>query len=149
MDLSTSNLTRRELDILRLVPKGMSNRKISRILGISEKTVKNHLSTIYAKIGATGRTQAALYAMRADQVAVVPVRPPEGGVRRLTSRETDVLRLITEGMSNRRIAQNLAISEKTVKNHLSAIYTKIGATDRTQAALYFLDGRSDDDVEIP
>lgn len=137
MDLSTSNLTRRELDILRLVPKGMSNRRISRILGISEKTVKNHLSTIYAKIGASGRTQAALYAMRADQTAGPAIQSPDG-VRRLTSRETDVLRLITEGMSNRKIAQRLAISEKTVKNHLSAIYTKIGATDRTQAALYAL-----------
>ncbi|GLW46828.1 hypothetical protein Stsp02_24900 [Streptomyces sp. NBRC 14336] len=133
MDLSTSNLTRRELDILRLVPQGMTNRRISRILGISEKTVKNHLSTIYAKIGASGRTQAALYAMRADQ-AGLPEQRPEGV--RLTSRETDVLRLITEGLTNRGIAQSLAISEKTVKNHLSAIYTKIGATDRTQAALY-------------
>jgi DNA-binding NarL/FixJ family response regulator len=113
----------------------MSNRRISRILGISEKTVKNHLSTIYAKIGATGRTQAALYAMRADQAGEITARPPDE-VRQLTSRETDVLRLVTEGMSNRTIAQRLAISEKTVKNHLSAIYTKIGATDRTQAALY-------------
>ncbi|MFH9005891.1 response regulator transcription factor [Streptomyces afghaniensis] len=133
--LSTSSLTRRELDVLRLVPEGMSNRRISRILGISEKTVKNHLSAIYTKTGTTGRTQAALYAVRAD-LACRPAGRASPDTRRLTSREKDVLRLITEGMSNRKIAQHLAISEKTVKNHLSAIYTKTGTTDRTQAALY-------------
>ena len=55
---------------------------------------------------------------------------------KLTSRELDVLRLLARGSSNRIIARTLDISEKTVKNHLSSIYFKIGATDRTQAALY-------------
>ncbi|MFF1871480.1 response regulator transcription factor [Kitasatospora herbaricolor] len=54
----------------------------------------------------------------------------------LTSREYCILRQLTLGLSNRLIARNLAISEKTVKNHLSSIYLKIGATDRTQAALH-------------
>lgn len=54
----------------------------------------------------------------------------------LTPRESDVLQLISQGMTNRRIARRLCISEKTVKNHLSAIYAKIGVTGRTQAALY-------------
>jgi DNA-binding CsgD family transcriptional regulator len=55
-------LTYRELDVLGLLAQGLSNRLISRRLDISEKTVKNHLSSIYFKIGATHRTQAALYA---------------------------------------------------------------------------------------
>ncbi|MVO88159.1 hypothetical protein GPA10_26220 [Streptomyces sp. p1417] len=54
----------------------------------------------------------------------------------LTARERGVLRLLALGLSNRLIARELGISEKTVKNHLSSIYLKIGATDRTQAALY-------------
>lgn len=54
----------------------------------------------------------------------------------LTEREVEVLRLVARGESNRSIARKLYISEKTVKNHLTNIFQKIGAADRTQAALY-------------
>ncbi|MCG9966478.1 response regulator transcription factor [Pelotomaculum terephthalicicum JT] len=53
----------------------------------------------------------------------------------LTRREVDVLRLVAHGESNRNIAQKLYISEKTVKNHLTNIFQKLGVIDRTQAAL--------------
>ncbi|GKU77642.1 response regulator transcription factor [Paenibacillus sp. L3-i20] len=56
----------------------------------------------------------------------------------LTKREHDVLRLIASGMSNRSIAEELVITEKTVKTHVSHILSKIGVSDRTQAALYAL-----------
>jgi DNA-binding NarL/FixJ family response regulator len=59
--------------------------------------------------------------------------PP--GVR-LTARERQVLAEIAHGRSNREIARALALSEKTVKTHVSAILTKLGVQDRTQAALY-------------
>lgn len=51
----------------------------------------------------------------------------------LTSRETEVLRLVAEGMSNRAIAQELVISEKTVKAHVSSILSKFGVRNRWQA----------------
>lgn len=54
----------------------------------------------------------------------------------LTPRESEVLRLIARGMSNRLIARELALSEKTVKAHVSSILGKLGVTDRTQAALH-------------
>ncbi|NPV73708.1 MAG: response regulator transcription factor [Pelotomaculum sp.] len=54
----------------------------------------------------------------------------------LTRREVDVLRLVAQGDSNRSIAQKLFISEKTVKNHLTSIFQKLGVDDRTQAALH-------------
>lgn len=54
----------------------------------------------------------------------------------LTEREVEVLRLVGRGASNREIAQALFISEKTAKNHLTHIFSKIGVTDRTQAALF-------------
>ena len=54
----------------------------------------------------------------------------------LTSREREVLTLVARGLSNRRIARNLGIAEKTVKNHLAAIFPKLQVSDRTQAALY-------------
>ncbi len=54
----------------------------------------------------------------------------------LTRRETEVLRLLARGMFNKEIADYLAISEKTVKNHVSSIFKKINVSDRTQAAVY-------------
>ncbi len=54
----------------------------------------------------------------------------------LTPRETEVLLLIADGMNNKEIADELFISEKTVKNHVSSIFKKLNVADRTQAAIY-------------
>jgi NarL family two-component system response regulator LiaR len=53
----------------------------------------------------------------------------------LTERETDVLRLLAQGQSNQEIARNLHISMPTVRSHVSNILTKLGVSNRTQAAL--------------
>jgi two-component system, NarL family, response regulator LiaR len=57
---------------------------------------------------------------------------------RLTPRETDVLKAIAQGRSNREIARALALSEETVKSHVSSILAKLGLADRTQAAIFAL-----------
>ncbi len=54
----------------------------------------------------------------------------------LTKREREILVLIAKGYINKEIAQNLSISEKTVKNHISNLFKKIDVSDRTQAAVY-------------
>lgn len=54
----------------------------------------------------------------------------------LTSREYEVLIQVANGMSNKEIATNLNISERTVKNHISNIFKKIDVSDRTQAAVF-------------
>jgi DNA-binding NarL/FixJ family response regulator len=59
----------------------------------------------------------------------------------LTRREGEVLTLVADGRSNREIADVLYISDRTVARHLTNIYTKIGVTSRTQAALYAIDRR--------
>ena len=55
---------------------------------------------------------------------------------RLTDRERDVMRLLAAGQTNKEIAYNLHLSEKTVKIHVSIILSKLGMQSRTQAALY-------------
>jgi DNA-binding NarL/FixJ family response regulator len=57
-------LTPREAEVLELVRKGLANKQIARRLGISERTVKAHLTSIFARIGVVDRTQAALWAER-------------------------------------------------------------------------------------
>lgn len=59
-----SELSPRELEVLRLVARGLENSEIAAELGISPRTAKNHLSSILAKLGMTNRIQAAIYAVR-------------------------------------------------------------------------------------
>jgi DNA-binding NarL/FixJ family response regulator len=54
----------------------------------------------------------------------------------LTPRETEVLRLVRQGLANKQIARRLGISERTVKAHLTSAFQRIGVVDRTQAALW-------------
>ncbi|CCF82616.1 response regulator [Nitrolancea hollandica] len=65
-------LTDRETDVLRLLADGKANKEIARVLGIGERTVKSHVSSILAKLGVQSRTQAALYATRAGLVSKPP-----------------------------------------------------------------------------
>jgi DNA-binding NarL/FixJ family response regulator len=62
--------------------------------------------------------------------------PGDDGEGDLTPRESDVLRLIAEGKSNREIARALFVSEATVKTHVNRIFAKTGSRDRTQAMRY-------------
>jgi NarL family two-component system response regulator LiaR len=86
----------------------------------------------------------AIKAAAAGQVQLSPqaaarlmreVRMPETP-EKLTERETDVLRLLAVGKSNKEIAGGLYVSETTVKTHVSSILAKLGVPSRTQAALY-------------
>ena len=58
------------------------------------------------------------------------------GVGELTGREADILRLIAHGLSNKEIGGKLQLSEKTIKNHISRIFSKLNVQARTQAAVY-------------
>ena len=59
-----------------------------------------------------------------------------GSQVQLTTRETEVLRLVKDGLANKQIARRLNISERTVKAHLTSAFSRIGVQDRTQAALW-------------
>ena len=61
---STSGITDRELEVIRLVAKGMSNKEIANTLVISEKTVKSHISSLLSKLNLSDRTQLAIHALK-------------------------------------------------------------------------------------
>ncbi len=62
----------------------------------------------------------------------------DDNIRQLSNRESEVMGLLAKGMSNREIASELYISEKTVKNHVSNILRKLSVNDRTQAVILAL-----------
>ena len=59
----------------------------------------------------------------------------------LTQREREIVRLIVDGASNKEVASNLNISERTVKGHLSNVFQKLGVTDRLKLMLYVREGK--------
>jgi two-component system response regulator DegU len=63
-NISDNNLTKREIEVLKLLAEGLFNKEIAYTLDISEKTVKNHVSNIFKKIDVSDRTQAAVYAIK-------------------------------------------------------------------------------------
>jgi len=78
----------------------------------------------------------------ATNVARPNIAPIDAGAEsQLTQRERQVLGLLVQGLSNRKIARTLRISESTVKNHLHAIFLKLDVTDRTQAIAVILGGK--------
>jgi DNA-binding NarL/FixJ family response regulator len=87
---------------------------------------------------------AALYAAARDEVfldAAVArrlaqeIRGPRSGLAALTAREREILALVAAGMSNKEIAAELVISERTARTHVSNVLGKLNLTSRTQAAL--------------
>jgi DNA-binding NarL/FixJ family response regulator len=67
------------------------------------------------------------------------VTEPEHTSYHLTKREYEVLSLMVDGLNNREIADRLAISQHTAKNHVSSLLAKLGASSRTEAAIIAMD----------
>jgi DNA-binding NarL/FixJ family response regulator len=87
----------------------------------------------------------AIRAVASGQRINIPKIPQEVSVRNgesensgLTQREDEIMRLIAEGKDNREIAASLNIEEKTVKNHINNIYSKMGVRSRREAIYYML-----------
>ncbi|MGH6656533.1 MAG: response regulator [Actinocrinis sp.] len=92
-------------------------------------------------LAAAIRAVAAGHVLLGPDVAAALLAPqgPQAGANgdpQLTAREREVLDLIARGRSNREIARDLTVSEKTVKTHVSSVLMKLGVADRTQAALW-------------
>jgi DNA-binding CsgD family transcriptional regulator len=74
--------------------------------------------------------------IRALKGSVAGAGVPSRRAHRLTLREHDVIRLIAQGLSNREISDRLNLSDKTVKNHISRIFSKLNIATRSQAAVH-------------
>jgi DNA-binding NarL/FixJ family response regulator len=82
-------------------------------------------------IRAAARGEAPLHPLAARELLDRHRAGPQ-----LTDREEEILALVAQGLPNKLIARRLAISERTVKGHLTRVFERIGVTDRTQAALW-------------
>lgn len=92
---------------------------------------------LVAAIRKAARGEAVLNSRVASQIMGALTsgdRPAANALADLTARELEVLRMIAQGLSNQRIAEELVLSEKTVKTHVSSILMKLNVGDRTQAA---------------
>jgi DNA-binding NarL/FixJ family response regulator len=102
-----------------------------------DPTVADHLKALLSRSQET-REDSQTEGVPFVQVAGASVSNPFG-LAELTERELEVLRLIAKGATNREIAEELVISEGTVKNHISNILGRLKVRDRTQAAIYARD----------
>lgn len=98
----------------------------------------NQLVTLRVRLGHTGLVAGEVYRDALQRVAGATGGTPGAQaalLQRLTPRENEVLGHLVRGSSNRQIARSLGISERTVKNHLRAVFTKLEVADRTSAAV--------------
>jgi two-component system, NarL family, response regulator LiaR len=102
-------------------------------IGYLLKDTEAHELRRAIKAAATGQVQLS---PQAAARLLREVRTPEKIKVALTERETEVLRLLAQGLSNKEIAQSLNVGEQTVKTHVSHILDKLAVPSRTQAALY-------------
>jgi len=123
-------LTRRELDVLRLLSQGCRSSEVGALLGVSARTVENHKRRIFAKLGVHGETPAVAEAIRRG---LLQGRPPPRRVARLTPREAEIIELAAAGHSVKQTARVLNISVKTVESIQSHLFRKLGVTGRTGA----------------
>jgi DNA-binding NarL/FixJ family response regulator len=110
------------------------------------------LETLLSAVRAAARGESWLSPAVASQVVRRAMQPasaqpkPSPQIDPLTPREIEVLRLLAQGLDNTSIARRLVVTTRTVQNHVSNIYSKLGTASRTEAVLYAIRNGL---VEIP
>ncbi|MBI5870097.1 MAG: response regulator transcription factor [Actinobacteria bacterium] len=105
---------------------------------------------LYTSIIAIGQGQTLLDPTLSEavvkRVKEISEGEPSRGVDALTEREREILKLIADGLTNKEIADRINLGEKTVRNHITTIFMKLGVSHRTQAAIHYL-SRNPSDLE--
>lgn len=103
-------------------------------LGCKGYILKSNIAGIIPAIQAVGSSQMVF-----DSKVVAKIKPADRlrEFSGLTERETEILTLVAQGMSNREIAETLFLSEGTVRNYISGLLDKLQLRDRTQLAIYY------------
>lgn len=91
---------------------------------------------LLAGVRAAARGESPLHPRAARELLSARTDAASNPVVELTARETEVLGLVRQGLSNKQIARRLGITERTVKAHLTSCFQRIGVLDRTQAAVW-------------
>jgi DNA-binding NarL/FixJ family response regulator len=102
---------------------------------LKDASAERLLEAILAVASGQSFLQPAVAAKVVAEFSRLSTRPTESVDKLLSERELEVLRLLARGASNKEIASALFLAEGTIKNHITNVFTKLGVTDRTQAAL--------------
>jgi len=94
------------------------------------------IDAIVSSIVAVTAGESVMTQTIADRVLQMLTMMPKQFYDGLTEREVEILRLLAQGLANKQIAYRLRVSDKTIRNHISNVYRKLGISDRTQAVLY-------------
>ena len=109
-------------------------------IGIILVTMIDDPESVFSGMRAGARGYVLKEAEPEELRRATDAKPPQPGLpyEGLTQRELEVLQLAADGLSNKEIAEKLVISEKTIKNHIANIFSKLQVNDRTHAILYAL-----------
>lgn len=126
--------------------RGIDPESLSQVLSVTESGVWVTRSLLPRLVTELRRyaQQAALPPAAPVTPAEIPSQPqriPEEKLATLTPRERDIVNLLADGATNKQVAEELDITERTVKGHLSNVFMKLGVPDRLKLVLYLNGGR--------
>lgn len=121
--------------------RGIDGQSLHEVLSVTKSGVWVTSSLLPRLVSELRRyAQQAAAPASAAAPSVLPVAPPPRAVpdklATLTRRERDIVKLLADGASNKQVAEELDISERTVKGHLSNVFMKLGVSDRLNLVLY-------------
>lgn len=131
-----SFLTPRMITVLSTIVEGIDgNKELAFNLGLSTHTIKNLKKPIFERLSVDNTVQAILFYMAADKAGKIRVTSSLEEATNLSRREVEVLKKIALGLTNKEIATELYIEERTVKNHCGHIFEKLGVESRLKAVI--------------
>jgi DNA-binding CsgD family transcriptional regulator len=126
-----------EREVLGQLADGASLDQIAERLLLSPRTIERHLARLSRRLGIETSAEAKEFLLGGTASNGRFERSPDSRLRELTARELEVLALISEGRTNRQIADQLIISPHTAIRHVANILGKTGVANRTEAARLF------------